>query len=169
VPLALPQGSHRRPRRVFILVRQLVNELLDLRRRLQRPQRAQILRRQAEALAPVAPPSVPRHFRTLNGQFFSRLLDVITILPSSASLDSILAPHPAPNLFLLRPRAPCWSARRGQLLLSRPAISDMTDRYTPSECTLSTALRSAASTFGSLEYRWAASNSTRPISPSEEI
>ena len=39
----------------------------------------------------------------------------------------------------------------------------------PSECRLSIALRSAALTPGSLEYRSAASISTRPLSPSEEM
>lgn len=60
-------------------------------------------------------------------------------------------------------------SRRCQLLWGVRETSDMTDRYTPSECKVSTALRSAASTFGSLEYRWAASINTRPASPSEEM
>ncbi len=65
VSLALTECALRRPRRVCILVRQRINEFLDLRRRLERAQGAQILRRQAETLVPVSPKSVSRQFLTL--------------------------------------------------------------------------------------------------------
>ncbi len=45
VSLALTQRALGRPGRVRVLVRQIVDKLLDLRRRLQRAQRAQTLRR----------------------------------------------------------------------------------------------------------------------------
>jgi hypothetical protein len=64
MPFALPQRSLRRARRVGVVVRQRIEKLLYARRRLQRAQRAQVRRREAEALAGAPSPQS----RTVRGQ-----------------------------------------------------------------------------------------------------
>ena len=71
VSFALAQHALRRPSRARILISQLVDEPLDFCRRLERPQRARILRRQAKVRLPVSLYSVFRQSRTLQRRRFN--------------------------------------------------------------------------------------------------
>jgi len=80
VSLALAQNPLRRPRRIPVLVRQCIKKLLNAHRCLQRAQLAQILRGQAEGLAPVSPSSVFRSFLILQSQGRNPFLKVSGII-----------------------------------------------------------------------------------------